>query len=137
MEHGNGLMKFNLLVNEGPYTHQASDSAYLFTQAVIESGHEVVRVFFYHDGVYNSTRLGTPPIDDRNVMARWTELAKEYEIDMVVCVAAGQRRGMLDEEEAKRFNLDSNNVHQNFKVAGLGQFIEGSILADRTIVFGD
>ena len=45
------------MVNEGPYTHQASDSAYQFTKAAIEKGHEIFRVFFYHDGVNNGTYL--------------------------------------------------------------------------------
>ena len=53
-------MKFSILVNEGPYTHQASDSAYHFTEAALRAGHEVVRVFFYHDGVNNGTRLSVP-----------------------------------------------------------------------------
>jgi tRNA 2-thiouridine synthesizing protein D len=40
-------MKFGILVNEGPYQHQASDTAYLFAKAAIAKGHEVFRVFFY------------------------------------------------------------------------------------------
>ena len=43
-------MKFAIQINEGPYQHQASDSAYLFTKAALEKGHEIFRVFFYHDG---------------------------------------------------------------------------------------
>ena len=31
-------MKFSLLINEGPYQHQASDSAYLFCKAAIAKG---------------------------------------------------------------------------------------------------
>ena len=49
-------MKFGVLINEGPYQHQASDSAYKFIEAAIEEGHEIYRVFFYHDGVNNGTR---------------------------------------------------------------------------------
>jgi tRNA 2-thiouridine synthesizing protein D len=30
-------MKFGILVNEGPFTHQASDSAYHFAKAAIEN----------------------------------------------------------------------------------------------------
>jgi tRNA 2-thiouridine synthesizing protein D len=30
-------MNFGILVNEGPYQHQASDSAYLFAKAAIQS----------------------------------------------------------------------------------------------------
>ncbi len=95
-------MKFGILVNEGPYTHQASDTAYHFTAAALKKGHEIVRVFFYHDGVNNGTRLGVPPQDDRNITKRWCELGEEYKLDMVLCVAAAQRRGLLDEDEAKR-----------------------------------
>ena len=29
-------MKFGIVINEGPYQHQASDSAFLFTKAAIE-----------------------------------------------------------------------------------------------------
>ena len=50
-------MKFALMVSEGPYTHQASDTAWNFANAALAKGHEVMRVFFYHDGVYNATRL--------------------------------------------------------------------------------
>ena len=95
-------MKFSIQVNEGPYTHQASDTAYKFTRAALEGGHEIYRVFFYHDGVNNGTRMTTPPQDDRNIVNRWSELSKEYDLDLVLCVAAAQRRGIVDEEEAKR-----------------------------------
>ena len=68
-------MKFGLMVSEGPYTHQASDSAYQFAVAALARGHDVQRIFFYHDGVYNATRLTEPPQDDRHVVNRWTALA--------------------------------------------------------------
>ena len=38
-------MKFSVMVNEGPYTHQAADTAYHFTRAVLDAGHEIFRVF--------------------------------------------------------------------------------------------
>ena len=43
------------MVNEGPYQHQSADSALNFARAVIAQGHEIFRVFFYHDGVNNGT----------------------------------------------------------------------------------
>ena len=130
-------MKFGILVNEGPYTHQAADSAYHFTEAALRAGHEVVRVFFYHDGVNNGTRLTTPPQDDRNVTKRWTELAEQHELDLVVCVAAAQRRGIVDAEEKKRNGKDADNIAPGFRISGLGQLIEAGISADRLVVFGD
>ena len=50
-------MKYSIMINEGPYTHQASDTAYNFTKAALEAGHEIFRVFFYHDGVNNATNM--------------------------------------------------------------------------------
>ena len=130
-------MKFAILVNEGPYTHQASDSAYHFTEAVLRAGHEIVRVFFYHDGVNNGTRLSVPPQDDRNISERWSALAQQHEVELILCVAAAQRRGLLDEDEAKRAGKDSNNMAEGFQISGLGQLIDAGIQADRLIVFGD
>lgn len=130
-------MKFSIQVNEGPYTHQAADSAYQFTKAALEKGHEVFRVFFYHDGVNNGTRLTTPPQDDRNIVKRWTELGEQHGLDLVVCVAAAQRRGIVDEDEAKRNGKDADNIAPGFRISGLGQLIEAGIQSDRLVVFGD
>jgi tRNA 2-thiouridine synthesizing protein D len=130
-------VKFAILVNEGPYTHQASDSAYHFTEAVLRAGHEIVRVFFYHDGVNNGTRLSVPPQDDRNVSERWSALAQQHEVELILCVAAAQRRGLLDEDEARRAGKDASNMVEGFQISGLGQLIDAGIQADRLIVFGD
>lgn len=119
-------MNFGILVNEGPYTHEASDSAYQFCKAALEAGHQIQRVFFYHDGVNNSTRLTEPPQDDRNIVNRWSKLAADNKVDLVVCVAAALRRGIKDE-----------NLAPGFRISGLGQLIETSIQSDRLVTFGD
>ena len=130
-------MKFAIQVNEGPYQHQAADSAYLFTKTALEKGHEVFRVFFYHDGVNNGTRLTTPPQDDRHITNRWIDLGEKYDLDLVVCVAAAQRRGIVDADEAKRQGKDATNIAPRFRISGLGQLIEAGIQAERLMVFGD
>ena len=130
-------MKLTIQVNEGPYQHQSSDSAYNFTVAALEKGHEIFRVFFYHDGVNNGTRLTTPPQDDRNIVNRWSELAEKHNLDMVVCVAAAQRRGIVDDGEAQRNGKDATNIAPGFRISGLGQLVEGAIQAERLVVFGD
>lgn len=130
-------MKFSILVNEGPYTHQAADTAYQFTKAALEKGHEIFRVFFYHDGVHNGTRLTVPPQDERNIVKRWSELAEKYALDMVVCIAAAQRRGVMDANEAKRHGLGADNIAPGFHISGLGQLIEAGVQADRLVTFGD
>lgn len=130
-------MKLSILVNEGPYQHQSADSAIQFTKAAVAKGHEIFRVFFYHDGVHNGTRFAVPPQDDRNITAQWTALAEEHNLDLVVCIAAAQRRGILDENEAKRQGKDGNNIAPGFRISGLGQLIEAGIQSDRLVIFGD
>ncbi len=130
-------MKFAIQINEGPFTHQAADTAYQFTKAALENGHEIFRVFFYHDGVNNGTMYSVPPQDDRNVQAMWSELAEKYDLDLVVCVAAAQRRGIMDEDESKRHGKGASNIAPKFRISGLGQLIEAGIQADRLLVFGD
>lgn len=119
-------MKFGIMVSEGPYTHQATDTAYQFAKAALAKGHQIHRVFFYHDGVNNSSKLTEPPQDDRNIVNRWSKLAEDYGIDLVVCVAAALRRGIKDE-----------NLASGFRISGLGQLVESGIQADRLVVFGD
>jgi len=130
-------MKLGVVVNEGPYTHQASDTAYQFVKAALAKGHEIYRVFFYHDGVNNGTRLTVPPQDERNIVKRWSDLAEEHGLDLVVCVAAAQRRGIVDEGEAQRNGKDATNIAPGFRISGLGQLVEGGVQSDRLVVFGD
>ncbi|MFZ1387637.1 MAG: sulfurtransferase complex subunit TusD [Thiolinea sp.] len=130
-------MKYTIMVNEGPYQHQSSDTALQFARAALEKGHEIFRVFFYHDGVNNGTRLAVPPKDDRMLQKEWSELAEKHGLDLVICIAAAQRRGLMDSSEAKRQGLTADNIAAGFRISGLGQLIEGGIESDRTLVFGD
>lgn len=130
-------MKFAVVVNEGPYQHQAAVSAYHFTRAVLEKGHTIVRVFFYHDGVNNGTCLTTPPQDETHIVNQWTRLGRDHGLDLVVCVAAAQRRGIVDDRESARHALPAANLAEGFRISGLGQLIDASIEADRLLVFGD
>ena len=129
-------MKFGILVNEGPYQHEACDSALNFARALIARGHTLERVFFYHDGVNVATRLAAPPRDDRDLGAAWQALARDHGVDLVVCVAAAQRRGIVDEAQSARHGMDGHNLAPGFRIAGLGQLIEVAVDADRFVVFG-
>jgi len=118
-------MKLGILVNEGPFTHQSSDTAYQFAKAALGKGHEITRVFFYHDGVNNSTKLSEPQSDDRNLVQLWSEMAENHGVELIVCVAAALRRGIKEEILAP-----------GFQISGLGQLIEAGIEADRLVVLG-
>jgi tRNA 2-thiouridine synthesizing protein D len=117
-------MKFTVLVHEGPYNHQAADSAYNFIRAAMGKGHEINRIFFYHDGVNNGFNTAEPPIDDRNIYNRWSELGKGG-IDVVCCIAAAKRRGLKDDL-----------LVEGVRISGLGQLADAALDADRLVTFG-
>jgi tRNA 2-thiouridine synthesizing protein D len=118
-------MKISILVQEGPYSHEASDSAYNFIQAALAKGHTIRGIFFYDDGVYNATKLMDPPQDDRHISKRWSELGAKG-IDMIVCVAAAKRRGITNEV-----------LMPNIQISGLGQLASMIDESDRLVTFGD
>lgn len=118
-------MKFGILVLEGPYQHEAADSAYQFALAVRRRGHEIVGVFFYMDGIHNANKFQKPP-GERNLSALWSKLREEGGVDCVACVAGSTWRGMNQEIALP-----------GLRIAGLGQLAAIIQSADRVITFGD
>lgn len=128
-------MKYAIQINSSPYRSQAGYTAYRFIEALLAAGHEVVRVFFYHDGVYHGFRYATPPDDELQFTAQWSEMAERHSIDLVLCISAAQRRGLLSADEAQRQGKHDNDLADGFRISGLGQLIEATLIADRFIVF--
>lgn len=127
-------MIFSLAVYAAPYSSQASQTAYEFARALLRQGHKLHRVFFYHDGVHNATALASSPQDEFDLHNAWSLLAQEY--DLVVCIAAALKRGLLNKEEADRYSKPAHNLNDNFELSGLGQLIEAAVTSDRVITFG-
>ena len=90
-------MNIGILLKEGPYNHQAADTAYKFAEAAIKKGHTIDAVFFYNDGVINATKLMDPPQDDRHIANRWKNLCQKHGVQILACVAAAKRRGISDD----------------------------------------
>ena len=129
-------MKFSLLVLGAPYSSQSVQSALRFAHAVLDSGHELLRVFFYHDAVNIGNALITPPQDEPDLPRQWAELADKHGVDLVVCIASALKRGVLDEGEAKRYQRPAANLAPGFEISGLGQLTEAALLSDRLVTFG-
>ncbi|WP_331345797.1 sulfurtransferase complex subunit TusD [Cellvibrio sp. UBA7661] len=129
-------MVFSLAVYSAPYSSQASYTAYQFATALLNQGHHLHRVFFYQDGVHNASNLTIQPQDEFDLQRAWQELAKNHNLDIVVCIAAALKRGIIDEREAQRYNKASHNLVNGFSISGLGQLIEAAAISDRLINFG-
>ncbi|MEX2327032.1 MAG: sulfurtransferase complex subunit TusD, partial [Pseudomonadales bacterium] len=95
-------MRFALVVQGAPFSG-ASFSAYHFANAVITTGHELYRVFFYQDGVYSGNALSVPPQDEWDIQLKWEQLHLRHDVELIVCIASSLRRGLLDSTEAERY----------------------------------
>lgn len=107
-----------------------------FAQAVLAAGHEIVRVFFYQDGVLTASNNIVVAQDQQDIAKQWQAFIAENELDAVVCIAAALRRGVLDQAEAQRYQRDAVNLADGYQLSGLGQLHDGLQQADRFISFG-
>jgi tRNA 2-thiouridine synthesizing protein D len=128
-------MKYAIQINSSPYHSNGGKTAYHFIKAALAAGHQIFRVFFYQDGIYHAFRYATPPDDELNLTQKWSQLAREQQIDLVVCISAAQRRGLLHSDEAHRQGKQDNDLAMGFRISGLGQLVEATLEADRFLVF--
>jgi tRNA 2-thiouridine synthesizing protein D len=129
-------MKFSLLVLNSPWSAQSGDTAWQFARAALNNGHELYRVFFYHDGVYQGSSFSVAAQDELDRVQRWADLAQAHDTDLVLCIASALKRGLLDETEAQRHQRACSNMHPAFNLSGLGQLIDASAVSDRLLTFG-
>ncbi|MGL6124338.1 MAG: sulfurtransferase complex subunit TusD [Shewanella sp.] len=129
------MSKFIIQVNGPAYGSSASINALRFTQAALFTGHQVICVFFYQDGVYNSSDLSLPASDENDVIRDWQQLAQSHQVPLVNCVSAALRRGIVSEQDAKENGLTHWNVSTSFIMGGLGELVTGIESADRLISF--
>lgn len=116
------IMRYAIQINDRGPDSEAVTGGYEFIKAALACGHEVLLVFFYHDGVMNA-------FSDPNALMigpDWSTLA-EKGIDLLVCTAASERRGPLG---------DNPTLRAGFKSGGLGSWVDACLKADRTLVFG-
>ncbi|WP_213878636.1 sulfurtransferase complex subunit TusD [Pseudomonas sp. dw_358] len=128
-------MKFAIAVF-APAHAPASRRALLFAQAVLNAGHEIVRLFFYQDGVHSASSNIVAPQDEQDIAGQWRALVSVNGLDAVVCIAAALRRGVLDDKEVARHSRNGANLQAPWELSGLGQLHEAAQTADRLVSFG-
>ena len=128
-------MKFAIALFSAAHA-PSSRRALQFAQAVLAGGHEIVRLFFYQDGVYSAANSVVTPQDEQDIAQQWRALVSEHQLDGVVCIAAALRRGVLNAEEAARYQRSAVNLDAPWALSGLGQLHDAIQDADRLICFG-
>ena len=122
-------MIFTIAVLGGPYDSQANLHAFKFAQSVIENGHHINCVFFFHEGVSVAHKQRELNQDEFDYNKAWTELSTEYLVELNVCVASGGRRGEIKNETS------SSTLAEGFELVGLGQLVDAISSSDKYIEF--
>ena len=125
-------MKFAIALYSAAHA-PSSRRALLFAQAALAGGHEIVRLFFYQDGVYSASNNIVAPQDEQDSARQWREFVSQHQLDGVVCIAAALRRGVLNAEEAARYQRSAVNLEAPWALSGLGQLHDAIQDADRLI----
>ena len=95
----------------------------------------LARYFFYQDGVTQASRLSVPLDDEFNAHDQWLAFAEQNPVPLVICISAGERRGVMSDAQASEYQLGAGNAPNGFSVAGLGSLHQASLGSDRTVTF--
>lgn len=128
-------MKFAIALYSAAHA-PSSRRALRFAEAVLAGGHEIVRLFFYQDGVHSASSNIVTPQDEPDLAQQWAAFVSEHQLDGVVCIAAALRRGVLNEAEATRYQRSAVNLTAPWDLSGLGQLHDAIQAADRLICVG-
>lgn len=129
------LQNYTLVITGAPYSSQAPQTALSFARAAVAAGHTLDRVFLYGDGVHLASALSAPPSDETHWPTEWAKFLQDNDIPGVACIASALRRGLVDDAEHRRYELPASNLLAPFLIAGLGEWVEGTMASSRVLYF--
>lgn len=125
-----------VMVLGSPHGSPHAQTALHYCQAAITQGHSLYRLFFYHEAAYLGNTLNAGPQDEVALPQAWQDFIAAHNLDAVVCIASGLKRGVIDDSEAKRYEKPSSNLSPSMALSGLGQWVDAVCNADQHIIFG-
>ena len=131
-----GALTYTIVVRCGNDQQSQALSAFRFTKELLLQGHQVIRVFFYQQAVCLASEFKVMPQDETNLTLLWQQLSIDHDIELGVCITAALQAGVVDQQEANRYELRGNNLASGFTLVGLGQLAAASIECDRLVSFG-
>lgn len=126
---------YTLVITGAPYRSQAPQTALEFARALVRAGQRIDRVFLYGDGVHLASSLITPPSDETNWTTVWSGFLDDNRVPGIACIASALRRGLVNEAEQARYQLPASNLATSFVIAGLGEWVEGTMRSSRIVYF--
>ena len=106
-------MKYSIFINPKSSNSSASKQAFKFMQAIRAEKYEHISIFFYGYAVKCAFFNDSP----------WKSI-NHHDISLLACSTIAQD-----------FQQQNKNEHSNFTIAGLGQWMESTLNADKRIEF--
>ena len=92
-------------------------------------------VFFYGDAAHIANRLNWQSADQTDLTQQWQKLQQEFAIELPVCVSTALARGVADADNAKRHQLQGDNLATGFSLVGLGELADKMHQATKVVQF--
>ena len=80
-----------------------------------------LNIFFYADAANTANRLRWQSADQMNITQQWQNLAEQYQLSLPVCVSTALSRGISDNDNSTRHQLNSENLATGFSLVGLSE----------------
>ena len=129
------MSSFTLLVTTAPFSKQNAYSAYRFALAAVQTNHTINSIFFYQDGTLNGSSLQITPSDEFDLYQAWSNLSKDHQIPLMVCVSAASKRGITTIQDAQDTDTPHFSLQAPFESVGLGELAVLINNSDRLIQF--
>ena len=127
------MASLSIFLNKSPFVFDSHIQAMSYIRQVAAS-REIQRVFFYQDAVLAGLMHQTPVQGQPSIAEQWRTLAQEFNFPLQLCIANALRRGVFNQEEAKRYGA-SANLTDGFQLCGLGEMADAVANSDRIVQF--
>lgn len=129
-------MQYTLLITGSPYQSKACHTALRFIHAALNKYPDSIKgVFFYEDAVLIGNQTAQPPRDEINLTKAWQEVAEQHKVPLYLCIAAAVRRGIINESESRRYQLEQHTLAELFQLEGLGTLVDLMNTTNKIIQF--
>lgn len=128
-------MIFSLVIQASAQKSEIALTALQFAQALVRNQHQIYRIFFYGEGASLASECVVSPQDETDAHAEWRRFIATHNIDAVVCIAAGLRRGIINTAESARYQKNAATLAPEYELSGLGQLIDAAVHSDKLITF--
>ncbi|AIF99058.1 sulfurtransferase complex subunit TusD [Alteromonas australica] len=129
------MKAYSILITSSPYHGDCAQRALAFIDGLLANGDTLKHVFFYGDGVYHCNNMMLQSGNDFYVYGAWESLASTHNTQLLVCITAAVKRGIVSQQEAAENGISAVNLTAPFVQAGLGEFFSELHQCERLVQF--